>query len=700
MTSSYFDIIPNLIWIVPIAGSALSVLAASAGGRARNAVAVIASLISALLATSLFFLSDYAPYVFGGQIADITTIAGYPANWIPGLNITAGVLVDPLTAVLSTVIAWVSFLIIVYSTGYMKGEKNLTRYYFLMNFFIGNMLLIIMADNFLQLFIGWEGVGYCSYALIGFWHTDETEHWVGKIGEKTLNVPESYSPSSAGLKSFVMTRTGDVAFLVGILLIFAYARSFNFVQLLHMLNSSSNWASSLESAGLFIPTAILIFGGAIGKSAQFPLHEWLPDAMAGPTSVSALIHAATMVNAGVFLIGTVGPLFVAAASGLSLVYPFFLTVAVIGGFTAFLAASQAMVLDELKKVLAYSTVSQIGYMMLGLGVAGLSVQANFVFGFTGAFFHLISQALFKAGLFMCAGWLIHVTQSRFMKDMGGLRKNLKITFAAMLVVALSLAGIIPFSGFWSKDAILSAAANAGTVGIALYILGAVTALMTAFYSIRIIGLVFYGDKSANLQKIEQEPHHEHGIHEAPASMWVPFSILAAATLGLGIIAPIFFQQWLGSHFSLYLSQFGINSPYSLNFAADIVPLSISLGLAVLGVAIAYFAYFRRSIHPQTIVGERGFVYSFYNFFAHRWYINAIYYRALVYPLSSASDWLYNTFEQKVVQPVNIGASSFGGNISEALRKLESGIEEEYVLAFGLGIALLVLLLIFFGQGGL
>lgn len=694
MTSWYFDLIPNLIWIVPIAGGVISVAAAKAGGTIRNAVAVIASLIAALLSTSLLVLSDFTQYTLTGKIADITSFAGHKLNWIPGLNITAGVLVDPLTAVLATAISWVSFLIMVYSLGYMKGEKNLTRYYFLMNFFIGNMLLIIMADNFLQLFLGWEGVGYCSYALIGFWHTDENEHWIGNLGEKTLNVPESYSPSQAGLKSFIVTRAGDVAFLIGILLIFAFAHSFNFMTLFGDLSGASNWAKSLEAAGLFIPSAVLIFGGAIGKSAQFPLHEWLPDAMAGPTSVSALIHAATMVNAGVILIGTVGPLFVAAASGLSLTYPFFLTVAVIGGFTAFLAASQAMVLDELKKVLAYSTISQIGYMMLGLGVAGLAAPGEFVFGFTGAFFHLISQALFKAGLFMCAGWLIHLTGSKYMKDMGGLRKRIPVTFASMLVVALSLAGIIPFSGFWSKDEILSASAHAGAAGVGLYVLGVVTVLMTAFYSLRIIGLVFYGDKSANLQKVESE----HAIHEPPYSMMIPFVILAGATTVIGILAPFWFEPRLGSLFSSYLLQFGINSPFSLNLLGDIVPMGISLGLAIVGVLIAYFAYFKRSVNPEAVVGTSGVVYSFYHFFARRLYINALYYRGIVFPIENASYWLYRSFEEKVIQPINLGASDLGGGISDNLRKLQSGIEEEYVLAFGIGIALIIVLLVIFGQG--
>ena len=449
--ASCIDLIPNLIWIVPIAGAAVSVLATKGGSGVRNAVAVAASFLSALLATSLFFIQDFHQYVFGGAILEVQTMCGYQTTWIPALNLQAGVLVDPLTSVLAVTVAWVSFLIMVYSLGYMKGERNLTRYYFLMNFFIGNMLLLVMADNFLQLFLGWEGVGYCSYALIGFFHSDETKHWVGTIGETSIGVPEAYSPSHAGMKAFIMTRAGDIAFFIGILLIFAFSHTFNFIQLYNDLSSSSNWATGLSAVGLFIPSAILIFGGAIGKSAQFPLQEWLPDAMAGPTSVSALIHAATMVNAGVFLIGTVGPLYVAATSNLQIVYPFFLTVAAIGAFTALLAASQAMVLDEVKKVLAYSTVSQIGYMMLGLGVAGLSVSANFAFGFTAAFFHLVSQALFKAGLFMCAGWLIHVTESRFISGMGGLRKNMKITFISMLIVALSLAGLPPLSGFWSKD---------------------------------------------------------------------------------------------------------------------------------------------------------------------------------------------------------------------------------------------------------
>ncbi len=688
------DLIPNLVWVVPIAGGSLSVLAAGHSGKVRNAVAIITGLVSAILATLLLLLPEFTQFSLTGKIGDITTMCGVSTNWIqtPLFTIQAGVLVDPLTAILATTVSWVSFLILVYSLGYMKGERNLTSYYFLMNFFIGNMLLIIMSDNFLQLFLGWEGVGYCSYALIGFWHSDEMKYWVGTPGETTAGVPEAYSPTHAGMKAFIMTRIGDVAFLIGILLIFGYSHTFNFLALYHQIQAGfPNWATNLSAVGLFIPSAILIFGGAIGKSAQFPLHEWLPDAMAGPTSVSALIHAATMVNAGVFLIGTVGPLYVVAAGSLNITYPFFVTVAAIGAFTAILAASQAMVLDELKKVLAYSTVSQIGYMMLGLGVAGLSTTANFSAGFTAAFFHLMSQALFKAGLFMCAGWLIHVTESKFMKDMGGLGKDLKITFYSMLIVALSLAGIAPLSGFWSKESILSASLQAGGVSLIFYALGLVAALMTAFYSIRFVGLIFTGKKSNNIQRLEE---HGERIHEAPSSMWIPYSVLAGATVVIGIAAPFFLQQDLGSLFSSYLGSWGIVSPYSLNFGAEAIPLLIGFAVAIIGVFLAYYTYVKRVIDPVSVVSS-GVTYSVYSFFQHRWYINAFYYKVFVYPVIRGANWAFRSFEQKIIEPINIGAPQIGGSVSGFLRRLQTGIEEEYVFAFGLGIALLIVLFVVF-----
>ncbi|TMI29024.1 NADH-quinone oxidoreductase subunit L, partial [Candidatus Bathyarchaeota archaeon] len=311
-------------------------------------------------------------------MAAITALAvparDYLVNWIPSLGITAGVLVDPLSLFMANIVAWISLLIMIYSVGYMKGEFGMTRYWFFMNLFIGNMLLLVLADNLLMMFFGWEGVGLCSYALIGHFYRDEPKHWVGSPGDKALGVSEEYSPTKAGMKAFVMTRIGDIALLIAIFLIFAFARTFNYNQLVAHVGDSGSWAANLARLGLLLPTALLFFGGPIGKSAQFPLQEWLPDAMTGPASVSALIHAATMVKAGVFLTGRMGPVFFIALSQFNQVSQFFGVIAWIGAFTALLAASQAAVAREMKKVLAYSTVSQIGYMMLALGMAGLSAN--------------------------------------------------------------------------------------------------------------------------------------------------------------------------------------------------------------------------------------------------------------------------------------------------------------------------------------
>src|SRR5690349_13569662 len=411
-------LLPWLIWATPLAGALLTPAFAKIHNRLRDYGAVAFTLIAAVLATLTTF----------------TVAQGdYQVKWISSsiFNVNAGVLVDPLSMFLVNIVAWISFLIMVYSLQYMKGKFGLTRYWFFMNLFIGNMLLLVLADNLLLMFFGWEGVGLCSYALIGHFYHDEPEHWVGVPGDSALGVPEAFPPSHAGMKAFIMTRIGDIALLVAIFLIFATAGTFNYGELAAKLGQPGSWASVLSGLGLLLPTALLFFGGPIGKSAQFPLQEWLPDAMAGPTSVSALIHAATMVKAGVFLIGRMGPVFFIALSQFNQVPQFFEVIAWIGAFTALLAASQAAVAREIKKVLAYSTVSQIGYMMLALGVAGLS--ANFLSGYTAGIFHLLSHAVFKASLFLAAGWVLHVAESRFMDEMGGLAKAMRLTSASMLL---------------------------------------------------------------------------------------------------------------------------------------------------------------------------------------------------------------------------------------------------------------------------
>jgi NADH-quinone oxidoreductase subunit L len=593
-----------------------------------------------------------------------------------------------------------------------------------MNLFLGSMQLIVLSDNFLSLFIGWELVGLCSFSLIGFYHTDEKKYWVGTPGDLALGEEQAYPPSHAGMKAFVMTRIGDVAMLAGVLLLFIYGHSFNYKQL---ASTSSIWAPNLANAGLLVPVALLIFGGAIGKSAQFPLQEWLPDAMAGPAPVSALIHAATMVKAGVVLVARIAPLFFFAfLASPATVQPFFLTVAWIGAFTALLTATQAMVGFELKKILAYSTVSQIGYMMLAMGVAGLGATADFTQGLSAALYHLLSHAIFKACLFLAAGALIHAADSKYISDMGGLRDRLKITFAACLIAVASLSGIPPFSGFWSKDAVLGAAWGAGQYG--LFIVGALTAGMTAFYSFRMLGLVFFGNKSPSLENAERGGHH---LKDPSPIMWVPYTVLAAGSVVIGLASLIGLtvpylniENSLEGAAAAYVQ--GLFPGVSVSagqVSFDFVSSGIALLFVILGFVAAYTIYLRGRISPTRFVGETGFMKSLYTFLQNRWYLNAVYYKVFVDAPISASRWLGDTFELKglfrvndagriigvslsvagnwidahVIDGVANGFSSAGQTLSRGAKRIQTGITEQYIAVLAVGIlVLLIALLVFSG----
>src|SRR5829696_4016731 len=565
-----------LVWMLPFLGAAAIAGVARYGQKIRNYFAVGLSLASAISATTLLPLG-----IAGGEIHS-------QVSWISVLGLEAGVLADPLSILMSNLVAWISFLIFVYSTGYMHGDRDLARFWFFMLFFIGSMQLIVLSDNLLMVFFGWEGVGLASYALIGFWYHDRKKDYVGREGERAAGIPLWASPTHAGMKAFLMTRAGDTMMLAGMFLIFIYAGTFGFKELI----ADQTWAQQMASQNLLVPAAILLFGGAVGKSAQFPLNEWLLEAMTGPTAVSALIHAATMVKAGVFLVARIGPLFFALAAFDAAA--FFEVVAWVGAITAFLLATQAIVNPEIKKVLAYSTGSQIGYMMMALGIAGLSTQ--FVDGYTAGFFHLMSHAMFKASLFMAAGAILHAVGTRFMTDMGGLLKNMKKTFIFMLLSSLSLAGApLITSGFWSKDAIFAALLESGsTSGGALFFFGFIIAIMTAFYTFRMVGMVFFGTKSKHILTIEQhsspdshsqsvsyissEPSHDHDvkhdtkpiIHEVRPIMWVPFAILAISTILIGLVGFIF-EEEIHSIMATYLfSSFGIGEAISTHNSANTI----------------------------------------------------------------------------------------------------------------------------------
>lgn len=657
-----------LIWILPMIGAILAPLFAKAGGRVWDLAPVGFSLASAILAATLI------PVALAGEEVH----SQYP--WISSIGINAGVLADTLSIIVTNLVAWISFLIMVYSIGYMKGDPDLIRYWFFMNFFIGSMQLIVLSDNFLTLFFGWEGVGLASYALIGFWHKDRTKDYVGRIGHYALGVAQYTSPSHAGMKAFLMTKAGDVMMLTGILMIFAYAGTFEYKALLH----DTAWAQVMSSQGLLVPAAVLLFGGAIGKSAQFPLHEWLLEAMTGPTAVSALIHAATMVKAGVFFVARIGPLFFAvAALGAS---QFFEIVAWVGAITAFLLASQAIVNKEIKKVLAYSTGSQIGYMMLALGIAGLS--AHFVEGYAAGLFQLSSHAMFKASLFMAAGGLLHVAHSRFMDDMGGLKKHMRKTYVAMMAAALSLAGApIITSGFWSKDAIFASILESHyAFGGILYWMAVLTAVMTAFYTMRMVGMALFGGKSQHLSELE---HEGHKVHEVSAVMWIPFGILAGLTIAIGIAGP-FVEENLHRVLSVFLmNSYGIESEVSVSFnPAAIASSVLAFGI---GAGLGYIFYIGRKASP-TIISSNIVSYAVYRFLENRWYVNSIYYWLFVYGPLIISRGVWRYFESVMIEGISPSFQFAMAWWSKAVRFMQTGVTQTYIYAFAVGLVFVLLLL--------
>jgi NADH-quinone oxidoreductase subunit L len=671
-----------MVWIIPFIGASLIPALAKVGKRVRNYAAIGFALASAISAATLLPLA-----IDGGQIHS-------QINWIPILNIKAGVLVDSLSIFMANIVAWISLLIFIYSLGYMHGDRDLTRYWFLMLFFIGSMQLIVFSDNFLMLFFGWEGVGFASFALISFWYHDRKKDFVGTPGHYAGGIQMWASPSHAGLKAFLMTKAGDIMMLSGMFLIFAYAGTFGFTELV----KDQHWATAMANNNLLVPAAVLIFGGAVGKSAQFPLNEWLLEAMTGPTPVSALIHAATMVKAGVFLVARIGPLFFAVSALNS--SQFFEVVAWVGAITAFLLATQALVNPEIKKVLAYSTGSQIGLMMMGLGIAGLS--ASFVDGYTAGLFHLMSHAMFKASLFMGAGAVLHAVGSRFMTDMGGIRSRMKKTFLFMMMAGLSLAAA-PFitSGFWSKDAILAAVLESGYhYSWALFAIAVMVSFMTAFYTFRMLGMTFFRDKS----KFIQERESSHPVHEVRAVMWVPFAILAVASIAVGLIGFVFEDQ-LTEMFSAYLANsFGIHSTVSVGHEVQsksgsgtpfegLNPIAVtaSVGAFALGALLGGLVYMKRVINPQ-IVSRSIITRAVWKFFYNRWYLNtALYWGAVIGPLAIYRIvWRY--FESTIIDGINPGLQGTMTYFSRVIKAGQTGIAQTYLFVFAAGIIIIIMLL--------
>jgi proton-translocating NADH-quinone oxidoreductase chain L len=593
----------------------------------------------------------------------LTGAAAPSFSWlvIGDLTVRFGIWVDSLTAIMLVVVSVVGTLVVVYSGGYMHEEADRRRrYYAEIMLFISVMYGLVLANNYLEMFIFWELVGLCSYLLIGFWY-------------------ERPSAASAAKRAFIVTRVGDIMLMAGLIILFKYVGSFDF-EILFSGGAAVPFAK-VPPDMLTLATA-LIFGGAIGKSAQFPLHEWLPDAMEGPTTVSALIHAATMVNAGIYLIARSYPLLYHCPDTL-------LLIGVIGGVTALLAATVALAATDIKRVLAYSTISQLGYMTLALGAGGLLLRdGGSSAGYAAGTFHLMNHAFFKALLFLCAGSVIHAVGTNDMRLMGGLRKKMPITSITMLIGALAIAGIPPLSGFWSKDEVLAAVYHAGSFQATFFILwamGVATAFLTAFYMFRMWFMTFSGN-----------PMSEHHAHESPRIMTAPLMVLA----GLAVVSG--FALFMGSGYRQFIERWGDTLPSpeheSLGaIAADVFASPFTylvLGVVIVGILLAYRIYyvpgFDRSRFAAGIPGK------FLRALENRWYISKFYDDfavTVVYGFSKLAD----VFDRRVIDGAVNGFAYLGARTGNVIRKAQSGNVQRY--ASLVVVAIVVLLLFILLTGG-
>lgn len=578
--------------------------------------------ISAYLSIASTGISSFL--ALGVAFAVFSTKAGvvYEAavRWldIPGLRVDMGMLLDPLAAVMLIVVASVALLVQVYSLGYMHDEPGLASYYAYQSLFAASMLGLVLANNFGQLYIFWELVGVCSYFLIGF--------WFGRNSAK-----------EAAKKAFITNRIGDFAFLLGIL----------FLQLLFGTLNYGSLAAALDGfnhAGTLLIVALLLFGGSIGKSAQFPLHVWLPDAMEGPTPVSALIHAATMVAAGVYLIARAFFIFSSSPEAM-------FVIAVVGGFTALFAASIALVQSDIKRILAYSTLSQLGYMIMAMGAGAMSA----------GLFHLMTHAFFKSLLFLAAGSVIHaLANEQDIFKMGNLCQKMPVTTGTFVVGALALSGIPPLSGFWSKDEIL-----AGTLGgghVFLYILGLLVAFMTAFYMFRLVFVVFFGSAEA-----QGHPH------ESPWVMTAPLAILA----GVSVVA-----GFPGSPLMHYAFGHYINSPVAVHSQPGALTMMLSTLMALGGIGLAWAMYQRKLLEPGILADKAPQVYKL---LVNKYYIDEAYAWFVSRVVDAAAAGLFWVDINIVNRLVN-NAAFFTGRSGEALRYTEDGQVQSYALYMIGGIA--------------
>ena len=688
------DVAPWLCWIFPAIG-ALAALALRKTNRKILNLTVLSTTLLGWIMTLLMI-----PTLLSNGTIDQSLF------WvsIAGTQVNAGVLVDTLSIIIANVVAFLSFLIMIYSTKYMAEDRGIARFWFLMQLFMVSMLLLVLADNFIMMFIGWKLVSICSFGLIGYYYRDEKEHWIGGPAPFPFQ-----KPSRNGLKALIMTTFGDTAMLAGIIILYIYAHTFNFLEL---LQTAGTWLPAMAATpGMLALTCVLLLLGPFAKSAQFPFHEWLPEAMSGPTPVSALIHAATMVKAGVYLIARMLPIFFfavwVATPGYSEALTFFILAGAIGAFTAFLGGTQAMVAKELKKALAYSTMSTIGYMILALGIAGLSAD-SLVAGTSSSIFFLINHGIFKVVLFLCAGVVIHAAGSIYLRDMNLSPKKMRFTWIFMWIGALALVGLFPLSGFWSKDSVLLACWESGQY--AIFAIALVSVILTAFYSIRIMGLVFHtgppdGNKHRQyeLEDHEDRPDHVHGT-EGHWLMVMPYGILAVLTVLIGLVGP-WITDYLTSAFQTYYttemgfaiaSETVVSTSILSGLGLEIVLAIVSTLMIVIGAIPAYRFYIRNKSQPESILPKTGLLRGLYNFLWNRWYINEFYTKVFAEPLIRVAPLVQKYVENPLNQAINGDIPDGFKSLSNVLRKLQTGKLRNNMTYF---LVLLVIALIVLWLGG-
>ena len=605
---------------------------------------IVSGLIGTIGMGISFLLSliTAGSYFFGGGAGAFQTIIPFEITWLKfteSLIIKMGILLDPISVMMLVVVTTISFMVHIYSLGYMKGDTGFARFYSFLSLFSFSMLGLVIATNIFQMYIFWELVGVSSFLLIGFYY-------------------EKPSAVAASKKAFIVTRFADLGFLIGILILSYVTGTFDFAKLTQVDTNIFASGASMSFLGISALTwaMTLMFIGGAGKSAMFPLHIWLPDAMEGPTPVSALIHAATMVVAGVFLVARMFPVIHFQAPETQEI------IAYVGGFTSIFAAIIAITQNDIKRVLAFSTLSQLGYMMLSLGVSGYGGEEGL--GFMASMFHLFTHAMFKALLFLGAGSIIHAVHSNYMKDMGGLRKYMPITHITFLIACLTISGIPPFSGFFSKDEILVAALHHDKL---LFAVEYLVAGLTALYMFRLYFNIFWGN----------DKHYHHTPHESPLTMTIPLMFLAFASIFSGFLP---FPHLVTS------DKMGFATETNLLVA---VP-SVLIGL--LGIAVAWILYKKESIVPAKMAKNWGILYmAAYN----KFYFDEIYLfvtkKIIFNNISRPIAW----FDRHVIDGFMVGIGTTTEKVSYRIRGMQSGQLQHYAFMFVAGTLALALSMLYF-----